>query len=92
MAKKELGHALLHSINDFNEAKQVIAGGVNSPVRAFKSVGGTPPFIYKGQGCFLHDVDGNVYVDFVQSWGPLLFGHADKEIEERVIETPTAGV
>lgn len=91
MAKKELGHALLHSINDFNEAKQVIAGGVNSPVRAFKSVGGTPPFIYKGQGCFLHDVDGNVYVDFVQSWGPLLFGHADKEIEERVIETLQRG-
>ncbi len=91
MAKKELGHALLHSINDFNEAKQVIAGGVNSPVRAFKSVGGIPPFIYKGQGCLLHDVDGNVYVDFVQSWGPLLFGHADAEIEERVIQTLQRG-
>lgn len=91
MTKKELGHALLHSINDFNEAKQVIVGGVNSPVRAFKSVGGTPPFIFKGKGCSLFDVDGNVYVDFVQSWGPLLFGHADAEIEEQVIQTLQRG-
>ncbi|WP_121756625.1 glutamate-1-semialdehyde 2,1-aminomutase [Helicobacter felis] len=92
MAKKQLGHALLHSINDFNEAKQVIAGGVNSPVRAFKSVGGTPPFIFKGDGYSLYDVDGNSYVDFVQSWGPLLFGHADAQIQERVIEVLKRGM
>ncbi|BAW39061.1 glutamate-1-semialdehyde aminotransferase [Helicobacter pylori] len=82
---------LLHSINDFNEAKQVIAGGVNSPVRAFKSVKGTPPFILKGKGAYLYDVDNNHYIDFVQSWGPLIFGHADEEIEENVINVLKKG-
>ncbi|RKV56768.1 glutamate-1-semialdehyde 2,1-aminomutase [Helicobacter pylori] len=82
---------LLHSINDFNEAKQVIAGGVNSPVRAFKSVKGTPPFILKGKGAYLYDVDNNHYIDFVQSWGPLIFGHADEEIEENIINTLKKG-
>lgn len=75
---------LLCSINDFNEAKQIIPGGVNSPVRAFKSVGGTPPFISRGEGCHLFDVDGNSYIDFVQSWGPLIFGHCDEDISENV--------
>ncbi|WP_162982271.1 MULTISPECIES: glutamate-1-semialdehyde 2,1-aminomutase [Helicobacter] len=92
MAKKQLDHALLHSINDFNEAKQVIVGGVNSPVRAFQNVGGTPPFIFKGEGYSLYDVDGNSYVDFVQSWGPLLFGHANSQIQERVIEVLQRGL
>ncbi|GAA8497249.1 glutamate-1-semialdehyde 2,1-aminomutase [Helicobacter pylori] len=82
---------LLHSINDFNEAKQVIAGGVNSPVRAFKSVKGTPPFILKGKGAYLYDVDNNHYIDFVQSWGPLIFGHADEEIEENIINVLKKG-
>lgn len=82
----------LNSINDFNEAKQVIAGGVNSPVRAFKSVGGTPPFIREGKGAYLIDEDGNRYIDFVQSWGPLIFGHCDKEIEAAIIETAQKGL
>ncbi|WP_441711188.1 glutamate-1-semialdehyde 2,1-aminomutase [Helicobacter pylori] len=82
---------LLHSINDFNEAKQVIVGGVNSPVRAFKSVKGTPPFILKGKGAYLYDVDNNHYIDFVQSWGPLIFGHADEEIEENIINVLKKG-
>ncbi|TLD87546.1 glutamate-1-semialdehyde 2,1-aminomutase [Helicobacter sp. MIT 05-5294] len=82
----------LNSINDFNEAKQVIPGGVNSPVRAFKSVGGTPPFISSGRGAYLIDEDGNRYIDFVQSWGPLIFGHCDKEIEEAVIESVRKGL
>ncbi|MUV07941.1 glutamate-1-semialdehyde 2,1-aminomutase [Helicobacter pylori] len=82
---------LLHSINDFNEAKQVIAGGVNSPVRAFKSVKGTPPFILKGKGAYLYDVDNNHYIDFVQSWGPLIFGHANEEIEENIINVLKKG-
>ncbi|MGN8539334.1 glutamate-1-semialdehyde 2,1-aminomutase [Helicobacter pylori] len=82
---------LLHSINDFNEAKQVIAGGVNSPVRAFKSVKGTPPFILKGKGAYLYDVDNNHYIDFVQSWGSLIFGHADEEIEENIINVLKKG-
>ncbi|MFP6114679.1 glutamate-1-semialdehyde 2,1-aminomutase [Helicobacter pylori] len=82
---------LLHSINDFNEAKQAIAGGVNSPVRAFKSVKGTPPFILKGKGAYLYDVDNNHYIDFVQSWGPLIFGHADEEIEKNIINALKKG-
>lgn len=56
-------------------ARQIIPGGVNSPVRAFKSVGGTPPFIVRGQGSHLFDEDGNEYIDYVGSWGPLILGH-----------------
>lgn len=82
----------LNSINDFNEAKQVIAGGVNSPVRAFKSVGGTPPFIREGRGAYLIDEDGNKYIDFVQSWGPLIFGHSDEYIQEMVLHTLKKGL
>ncbi|MGA1932353.1 glutamate-1-semialdehyde 2,1-aminomutase [Arcobacter sp. YIC-464] len=80
------------SIKAYEEAKEVIPGGVDSPVRAFKSVGGTPPFIQKGEGAYLFDIDGNKYVDFVQSWGPLIFGHADKDVEEAVIETAKNGL
>lgn len=82
----------LNSINDFNIAKQVIPGGVNSPVRAFKSVGGTPPFITKGNGAYIIDVDDNTYIDFVQSWGPLIFGHCDCEIEEAVMDSVKRGL
>lgn len=71
---------ILHSINDFNEAKQVIPGGVNSPVRAFGSVGGTPRFIKEAKGAYLIDEDDNSYIDFVQSYGPLILGHADKVV------------
>ncbi len=70
----------------FEEAKKIIPGGVNSPVRAFKSVGGTPPFIAKGEGAYITDIDGNKYLDYIQSWGPLIFGHADKDIENAVID------
>jgi glutamate-1-semialdehyde 2,1-aminomutase len=62
----------------FAHAQQLIPGGVNSPVRAFSSVGGTPPFIANGQGSRLHDVDGNEYIDYVCSWGPLILGHRPK--------------
>ncbi len=81
-----------NSIKAYEEAKEVIPGGVDSPVRAFKSVGGTPPFIEKGEGAYLFDIDGNKYVDFVQSWGPLIFGHADKDVEEAVINTAKKGL
>lgn len=83
---------ILHSVNDFNEAKQVIVGGVNSPVRAFGSVGGTPRFIAKGEGSYLYDVDGNKYLDFVQSWGPLIWGHCDSDIVEAMIESVKKGM
>ncbi len=76
----------------FKEAQQVIPGGVDSPVRAFKGVGGTPLFIDKGEGSYLYDIDGNKYLDFVQSWGPLIFGHCDSDIEQAVIETAKKGL
>lgn len=64
----------------FTQAQQVTPGGVNSPVRAFGSVGGTPVFMASGKGAEITDVDGDTYLDFVQSWGALLFGHAREEI------------
>ena len=76
----------------FEEAYKVIPGGVDSPVRAFGSVGGTPPFMDRGEGGYLYDIDGNRYIDYVQSWGPLIFGHADAEIETAVIETAKKGL
>src|SRR5437870_13700568 len=64
----------------FERARHVIPGGVNSPVRAFRSVGGSPPFIARGEGSRIFDVDGNEYIDYVCSWGPLLLGHRHPEI------------
>jgi len=76
----------------FNQAQKYIVGGVNSPVRAFKSVGGEPPFIEKGKGAYIWDIEGNKYLDYIQSWGPLIFGHCDEEIEEAIIEAVKKGV
>ncbi len=76
----------------FDEAQEYIPGGVNSPVRAFKSVGGTPLFIKEGQGGMMTDIDDNSYVDYVQSWGPLIFGHRDESIEAAVIEAVKHGL
>ncbi len=76
----------------FEEAQQFIPGGVDSPVRAFKSVGGTPLFIEKGEGAYLVDIDGNRYVDYVQSWGPLIFGHRDEAIENAVCDAVRHGL
>ncbi|MBT5934846.1 aminotransferase class III-fold pyridoxal phosphate-dependent enzyme, partial [Sulfurimonas sp.] len=76
----------------FSEAQSLIPGGVNSPVRAFKSVGGTPIFIAEGEGAYLKDIDGNKYVDYVQSWGPLIFGHRDETIENAVINAVKSGL
>src|SRR5215216_2254608 len=60
----------------FAKAQALIPGGVNSPVRAFRSVGGTPRFIERGEGAYVWDADGNRYIDYVLSWGPLVLGHA----------------
>jgi glutamate-1-semialdehyde 2,1-aminomutase len=60
----------------FNRAQQSIPGGVNSPVRAFKSVGGSPLFMKKAKGAYLYDADGNRYIDYIASWGPMILGHA----------------
>ncbi|WP_321315050.1 glutamate-1-semialdehyde 2,1-aminomutase [Halarcobacter sp.] len=81
-----------NSIKAYEDAKKVIPGGVDSPVRAFKSVGGTPPFIDRGEGAYLVDVDGNRYLDFVQSWGPLIFGHCNEDIENAVLDTVKKGL
>ena len=75
----------------FERANQVIPGGVNSPVRAFKSVGGNPVFIQSAKGAYLHDVDGNSYIDLIGSWGPMLFGQAHPAIEQAVRDALTNG-
>src|SRR2546427_11868972 len=66
----------------FERARHVIPGGVNSPVRAFRSVGANPPFIARGEGSRIFDVDGNEYIDYVGSWGPLLLGHRHPDVLE----------
>ena len=76
----------------FSEAKKYIPGGVNSPVRAFGSVGGEPVMIDHAKGAYLYDVEGKKYLDFIQSWGPLIFGHCDKDIEEAIISAVKQGI
>jgi glutamate-1-semialdehyde 2,1-aminomutase len=68
----------------FKEAQDYIPGGVNSPVRAFNGVGGTPIFFDRGEGAYLYDVDGNSYIDYVGSWGPMILGHANPIIIDSV--------
>ena len=75
----------------FQRAQAVIPGGVNSPVRAFKAVNGTPPYIAGAQGCYIYDVDGNEYVDFVCSWGPMILGHAHPQVIQAVQEAAARG-
>jgi glutamate-1-semialdehyde 2,1-aminomutase len=75
----------------FAASQGLIPGGVNSPVRAFKGVGGTPRFIARGEGAWLVDVDGNRYVDLVLSWGPLILGHAHPEVLEAIVHAAEAG-
>jgi len=71
----------------FEESSTLFPGGVNSPVRAFKSVGGTPLFFAKGKGSAVWDEDGNQFIDFCNSWGPLIHGHANGYVEEKIIQT-----
>ncbi len=75
----------------FAEAQRLLPGGVDSPVRAFASVGGQPPFIRSGRGSHITDVDGNTYIDYVCSWGPLILGHADPDIVAAVQQTVALG-
>jgi len=79
----------------FQRAQQSIPGGVNSPVRAFKSVGGTPLFIDKAKGAYLYDADGNRYIDYIASWGPMILGHAYepvvKAIQEQAVYSTSYG-
>jgi len=75
----------------YQEAQQLLPGGVNSPVRAFRGVGGEPIFIDSARGPYLFDVDGNRYLDYVQSWGPMILGHAHPSVVEAVIEASKRG-
>lgn len=74
------------SLSLFQRAQQSIPGGVNSPVRAFKSVGGNPVFIKKAKGAYLYDADGNEYIDYIASWGPMILGHAHEPIVKAIQE------
>src|ERR1700747_2076594 len=77
----------------FERAKELMPGGVNSPVRAFRAVGGHPIFMASGDGSRLTDVDGNTYIDYVGSWGPLILGHCHPEVMEslaKVLESGTS--
>lgn len=75
----------------FEQAKQLIPGGVDSPVRAFRAVGGQPLFIERGSGTYLFDVDGNRYIDYVLSWGPLILGHANREVIDALQKAADCG-
>ncbi len=79
----------------FERAQQSIPGGVNSPVRAFKSVGGTPLFMQKAKGAYMYDADGNQYIDYIASWGPMILGHAHepivKAIQEKALDSTSFG-
>lgn len=80
------------SLQLFERAQQHIPGGVNSPVRAFKAVGGTPPFIAKADGPYIYDADGKRYIDYVQSWGPMVLGHNNSAIREAVVNAAQNGL
>jgi glutamate-1-semialdehyde 2,1-aminomutase len=75
----------------FDRARAIVPGGVNSPVRAFRAVGGTPRFMVRGEGCRMFDADGNAYVDLVCSWGPLILGHAHPDVVAAIVAAAVAG-
>ena len=79
------------SENLYNEAQKFMPGGVNSPVRACRSVGRTPLFIDKAKGSYIYDVDGNKYIDYICSWGPNILGHCREEVINAVKETCDKG-
>lgn len=88
-----MGKQFTNSKQAFTEAVELLPGGVNSPVRAFKSVNMDPIFIERGKGAMIQDIDGNEYIDYVLSWGPLILGHADPDVVkglQRVAETGTS--
>ena len=76
----------------FERAKHTIPGGVNSPVRAFKAVGGTPRFMERAEGAYLYDADGKRYIDYVLSWGPMIMGHNHPRVREAVVEAAQSGL
>ncbi|MCX7746411.1 MAG: glutamate-1-semialdehyde 2,1-aminomutase [Clostridia bacterium] len=83
--------ALKSSLEVFEKSKEIIPGGVNSPVRAYRSVGLNPPYIKKAKGSKIFDIDGNTYIDYVGSWGPMILGHAFPEVIEAIKEAAECG-
>src|SRR5512141_2480044 len=79
------------SIALFQQAQKVLPGGVDSPVRDFRAVGGQPLFINRGEGPYLYDVDGNRFIDYVLSWGPLILGHAFPRVVQAIAEAAARG-
>ena len=85
MSNETMGSRNVQRSKDaFIEAKKVIPGGVNSPVRAFRAVDGDPLFMERGVGAYLYDIDGNRYIDYMLSWGPLIAGHAHPDVVQAV--------
>ena len=82
----------LRSAQLFDQARHTIPGGVNSPVRAFNGVGGTPRFIERADGAYLYDVDGQRYIDYIGSWGPMLLGHNHPQIKQAVLAAVERGL
>src|SRR5207249_11884219 len=80
MAEKKTQRTIAHSRAAYEKAVELMPGGVSSPVRAFKAVGGTPLFIKEAEGCTLTDIDGNTYIDYVASYGPMIVGHANERV------------
>ena len=72
------------SIKLFEEAQLLMPGGVNSPVRAFKNIGGNPIFFEKASGAYLYDAGGNEYIDYIRSWGPMIMGHSHPKIVDAI--------
>ncbi|WP_025689311.1 glutamate-1-semialdehyde 2,1-aminomutase [Paenibacillus zanthoxyli] len=91
MGKERIARREEASRAAFEEAKYYIPGGVNSPVRAFKSVGLTPVYVERGEGSRIYDIDGNSFIDYVCSWGPLIMGHAHPEVVKALQETASKG-
>lgn len=75
----------------FEKACELMPGGVNSPVRAYRAVGMTPPFIFRAKGAYIYDVEGHQYVDYVGSWGPMILGHAKDEVVKAVTAAAIKG-
>ena len=87
-----MSHSTARSLELFRQAQQVIPGGVNSPVRAFKAVGGTPRFIARAQGAYLWDADGNRLLDYIGSWGPMILGHNHPAVMAAIQEALSEGL
>ena len=91
MARVEIGAGTERSSSLFARARRLLPGGVNSPVRAFQAVGGTPRFIARGSGAHVLDVDGHSFIDYVGSWGPLILGHAHPEVVKAICKQASLG-